>query len=185
MTSIKITIQIPELEAAITRIVQAIEQPKPVFDRYGPYLLDEIENRFVTETDPDGDKWADLKPATWKRKKSTQILTETRRLRESFGYMAEDDGLSVGTPVNYAATHQFGAEIQVQPREQEVYFKLGKDGRPGQRFSKKRRSNFAQKGRVGAYTIKIPARPILGINERDIDKFVDLFADHLVNAALS
>lgn len=181
MADITITLS-GDFEAGLRRIAHALEHMRPVMAQFGEYQLGEIENRFATQTDPDGEKWVNLKPSTWARKKNDKILTETTRLRGSFGYDADDQAVDIGSPVKYAATHQFGAEISIQPREREVYYSIGKDGRPGNRFTKKSRAGFAQRVRVGNYTVRIPARPILGIVDRDIDYLVELVADHLQKA---
>lgn len=81
---------------------------EPVFADFGEYMVNEIQERFDDESGPDGTGWADLKPATWRRKKIPKILTETRRLRDSIIYKAEPRKLRIGTNVIYGAIHQLG-----------------------------------------------------------------------------
>lgn len=65
-----------------------------------------------------------------------------------------------GTPVaQIAAVQEFGGEIDVPAREQEIYFKQGKNGVVGNKFVKKSKSNFSQTVNVPAHKIVIPPRP--------------------------
>lgn len=183
MLEITITLDSSDLVNAVGRVITATQRMKPVFAQFGEYQLGEVENRFESESDPDGQPWVDLAPSTWKRKKNNKILTETTRLRGSFSYDADDNSLSLGTPVSYAAVHEFGATIQIQPREAEVYFKLGRDGRPKRKFTKRQQSDFAQRVRMRGYTVRIPPRPFLDVNDAGVEYLADLVVDHLGKAA--
>jgi hypothetical protein len=67
-----------------------------------------------------------------------------------------------GTPVaEIAAVQEFGATIQIEAHETEVYRSVDKDGGFNQngRFVKRVKSNFATTHQVPAHSITIPARP--------------------------
>lgn len=178
--TIQVNLGFPGAEDAFERLIQASKRLKPVFADFGEHLLREVEERFQTQTDPEGNPWADLAPETWRRKKNNKILTETTRLRGSFNYEASDEELEVGSPVVYSAIHQFGGTVQVPPHEREIFLKIDpKTGRPGNRFVKRSRADFAQTVQVPGYEIEMPARPMLGITEEDADYFVERLADHL------
>lgn len=168
-----------DLDAALARLGQALQSMRPVFQDFGEHLYRETQTRFDLQRDPEGNPWADLKPATWRRKRNRRILTETTRLRGSIFYEADDQGAELSTPVKYAAIHQFGGTIDVPPSQGFVYYKLGRDGRPGNRFVRKSQSDFAQPVQRPGYQIEIDPRPFLGVNDGDLDYFVDLVGDHL------
>jgi len=65
-----------------------------------------------------------------------------------------------GTPVaQIAAVQEFGGEIDVPARTQDINFKQAKNGAVGNRFVKKDKANFTQTVTVPAYKIVIPPRP--------------------------
>ncbi len=64
---------------------------------------------FAKESSPDGQKWQDLKPATWLRKRSGSILREKSILVNSIThYPVGNDTWVVGTQIEYARSHQLG-----------------------------------------------------------------------------
>ena len=77
--------------------------------RLGEYLLASTQDRFKTQTDPDGDKWQALKHPSRKRKNKNKILTLDGFLRKNLRYQVLDKTrVQVGSNAPYAATHQFG-----------------------------------------------------------------------------
>lgn len=61
---------------------------------------------FDSHTDPYGRKWAPL------RSRAGQPLTDTGRLAHSFAFQAQGDDVRLGTSVQYAGVHQYGAAIK-------------------------------------------------------------------------
>jgi phage virion morphogenesis protein len=67
------------------------------------------KKNFIRESDPDGRKWQDLKPATWLRKRSGSILREKSILVNSIThYPVGADTWVVGTNIEYGLYHQLG-----------------------------------------------------------------------------
>lgn len=65
-----------------------------------------------------------------------------------------------GTPVaQIAAVQEFGGEIDVPARTQDLNFKQKKNGEVGNRFVKKSKADFVQTVTIPAHKIVIPARP--------------------------
>lgn len=65
-----------------------------------------------------------------------------------------------GTPVAMvAAVQEFGSEIDVPARTQDLHFKQRKDGTVGNRFVKKGKANFVQAVTIPEHRIVIPPRP--------------------------
>jgi len=158
---VTITHNLPAVEGDLKKLAQKIKNLRPAFKSIGEHLLLSTENRFVTSTDPDGNKWAPLKVRTYhqaymagndgrknKRKTHTKqgkmtaafqrylerkkILIGSGQLKDSIAPRATNTGLIVGTPKKYAAVHQLG----------------GPAGRKNKQF-------------------KMPARPFLGISKQD------------------
>ena len=75
----------------------------------GEYLLASTQDRFGTQTDPEGDKWQALKHPARKKKNKNKILTLDGFLHKNLRYQVLDKTrVQVGSNAPYAATHQFG-----------------------------------------------------------------------------
>ena len=115
--------------------------------RIGEYLRASTQDRFKTQTGPDGDTWEALKPRTLARKRQNKdkILTLRGYLRRTIGYQVPTPGrVEVGSPLIYAAAHQFSWKPGRSP-----------DGEGG----------------------GIPARPFLGISDADADEIMAIVED--------
>ncbi len=129
------TVQLKHLSKKLdvtSRIVTSGDMSK-VLAETARDLLDE---GFAESKDPDGKPWAPLTV------RDGQPLRDTRRLQTSFTYETSPSGFQVGTNVEYAETHQFGATIR--PKRAKSLRFLGAGGRP-----------------VFAGSVRIPARPML------------------------
>lgn len=122
----------------------------------GEYLVSSTQERFRTETAPDGSQWPQSIRA---REEGGQTLSDTRRLRNSITYVARPDKVMVGTNDQRAATHQYGATIRPK-RARALKFKIG--------------NRWAQKQEV-----RIPARPFIGISDEDQEAVNDIIIDRL------
>lgn len=116
----------------------------------------EVGGRYKEPGSYDGgpNKWVDLAEGTKKARARRghwpgPILQDTGRLAASFHYNAHEDSVEVGTNVEYAAIHEFGGTIQ--------------------RTSKKGKG----------YSIRIPARPFLVVQDEDLDEIVSAVKDFL------
>ena len=129
--------------AAITRVVDAVEHPAPLFRQINEYLLRAHETRFKAQKAPDGTPWQALTPAYWRRKRKNKdkVLTLNGYLRGTLRGQVSASGLEFGTNVIYGAIHQFGGEIKKQARVTTLHFMRASDGSVGNRFAKKSRSN--------------------------------------------
>jgi phage virion morphogenesis protein len=148
-----------EIRAALQRTLAATGNLTPVMKAIGERLVRSTEERFDTETAPDGTPWKPLKATTlygsYKKKKSTKageptaafsrylsgrkILTLSGELRGSIFSKPGQDQVAVGTGKIYGATHQFGRG-------------------------------------------KIPARPFLGITDADRNEILELLREHIEHA---
>lgn len=107
-----------------------------------------------------------------------QILQLSGRLAASTVQESDNDSASVGTNSVYGPIHQFGGEIKRKARKQDMHFRQKKNGEVGNRFVKKSKSNFVQTAAVGAYTIKMPARPFLHLTEQDVEAMENTGLDY-------
>ena len=70
--------------------------------------------QFASETSPEGDKWAPLKPSTLRQKKTSAILTETSSLKGSIAGRARGNTGQVSAGTDYGIYHQTGTSRMAQ-----------------------------------------------------------------------
>ncbi len=171
--------------AAINQAAQALGDPAPMFRDMGEYLLIAHDQRFASQTAPDGTPWQALSPRYQRRKKKNQgkILVLDGHLMNTLRYQASNDELLFGTNRKYGAIHHFGGDIEIAARSQQAYFRQdGRSGEVGNRFVNKSRSNFAQRVTIGQHTITIPARPFLGTSAQDNQELLAIATRYLTGA---
>lgn len=130
MISIKINDQ--TVQSMLNSLVKRVADMTPVMRQIGETLAEGTKQRFDTASDWDGTSWAPNTEATILRylgatkgnfkkdgslsKKGTKragakkpLTGETRSLRSTTFYQASSTGVTIGSPMEYAATQQFGA----------------------------------------------------------------------------
>lgn len=164
--------------AALTELAERLEDIRvPLLD-IAEYLHQSTDDRFRKQVSPDGAPWAPLAASTIAKKKSSQILRQDGVLQDTIRHRVSGDELELGSDRPYAAIHQFGGKIEQAARSQQVYFKH-KGGEVGNRFVKKRLSNFAQWVTRGATSTEMPARPFLGLSSADDTEILAIVSDYL------
>lgn len=156
---------------------------KPVLAEIGEDLMASTKSRFVTSTAPDGTAWQANSAVTMARYSSMfgsslrkkdgslnkkgeaksagkkPLIGESKSLSTTINYQLQSvDSVSIGSPMIYAATQQFGA-------------KSGEFG-----FG-------IYQTRVGSFPLPwgdIPARPYLGASDADKTNIAELLRSYLV-----
>lgn len=147
--SYEVEIDNVDTEAELTRRLAQMDDLTPFHAIVGEHLLVSLDERFESETAPDGSPWQRHSPVTTAHRLGTYgnapltILRLSGRLAGSFNYQANSDHVRVGTPVVYAAIHHFS----------------GKAGRNR--------------------TVTIPARPYLGLSDEDRRAIVEIAEEWL------
>lgn len=175
-------------QAVLSRLhgmLDATAKSGALLQDWGEALVESTQRRFTSQTGPDGQVWQALSPRYAKRKKRHQdkALVLDGYLRDLLRYQVNGDELLIGSDRKYAAIHQFGGEIDIAARSQQMYFRQYKAGHVSQLFVKKGRSNFAQWATIGAHSIKIPARPFLGVSTEDETMLLQKAEDRLLGEA--
>lgn len=167
--------------ASVGSLLNRITQRTALFAEINEYLLQSTRERFLTQVAPDGSRWAPLSPRYQKRKhkNANRILTLRGHLQSTLRGQFTNDELLFGSDRPYAALMQLGGTIQRQSRKATVYFKQHRDGSIGNRFSKKKSSNFAQDVNIGAHTATHIARPFLGLSAADLNQLNNIVMRHL------
>ena len=117
------------------------------------------------EKDPEGKKW---KSSIRAEAEGGKTLTDTARLRNSIRAKSDASGFTVGTNTIYASTHQLGEKgrkITIRAKTSKgLVFKIG--------------DQWIRKRQV-TVTVKIPARPFLGLSEDDLQEIKGTLEDAL------
>lgn len=117
--TIKVEVDDARVQQALSRVAAIGSNARPLFTEIGSALEASTRQRFEQGQGPDGIAWADVKPATRRRKRNPKILVERGDLLNSIAFEAGSDFVQIiAGPTQYAATHQFGrpeANIPARP----------------------------------------------------------------------
>ena len=114
--SMKISIVDKELSATLEKLYSQAGDLEPFHANVGEHFLNSIQDRFDTETAPDGSKWTPHAPSTVQSRlrrngnSPLTLLRESGELAGSFNYEATSDHAKIGTPVIYAAIQHGGGK---------------------------------------------------------------------------
>ncbi|WP_375058781.1 phage virion morphogenesis protein [Vibrio alginolyticus] len=99
-----------EIQDALNQLVKRGLDLTPAMANIGEELLISHDQRFRDQRSPDGVPWAPLSETTksLKSKNVDTILVLNGVLSGTLNYQASSDNLLFGSPLEYAATHQFG-----------------------------------------------------------------------------
>jgi phage virion morphogenesis protein len=177
MTGASFKVELKQTEAALAELggyVERAQNPRGMFEQIGMSLVTSTQHRFETSSAPDGSPW----PPSLRvlAHGGLTLVGEQRRLLRSITYQASEAGVEVGSNVVYAAIHQFGGDIQQQGRTAVLHFKT--NNRTGQsRFARPGKADRARKAEIGPRTVRMPARPFLGIDDDDAREIIAIAGD--------
>ncbi|MCU8219780.1 phage virion morphogenesis protein [Vibrio vulnificus] len=99
-----------EIQDALNQLIKRGLDLTPAMANIGEELLISHDQRFRDQKSPDGVPWAPLSETTksLKAKNVDTILVLNGVLSGTLNYQASSDNLLFGSPLEYAATHQFG-----------------------------------------------------------------------------
>ncbi len=129
----------------------------PLTRSIADWVRDSTVERFINKADPDGRAWQPLSPLTKRLKGNDNILVDNQNLLNSITSYYTASSAVVGTNVDYAATHQFGAVIHP---EKGKYLRFGN-----------------KNGGASLTSVTIPARPFFGLSAADEQEIITLATD--------
>ena len=174
--SYAIRYDICDFERSLGELIKKLENRAPLMREMAAAMGDAVEENFAQQGRP---AWMGWNPAYARQRRGGKILQKSGRLAASITQYSTNDEATVGTNVKYARIHQEGGEISIPARSQKAWYRQKKDGSVGNRFVKKSRSNFEQWNTIGAYKIRMPARPFLHLTEDDVEKMENTAEQYL------
>lgn len=164
-----------QIMGALDRL-QAVGDDPGLLRILGDYGRDSTRRRFIAQTGPDGSPWKGLSEAYAAIKPSGYgILYLSGALEGSVTYRSGASSVSWGSPMVYAAVHQFGATI-VPKNAKALSFVLGDTFAAGNSGAMGTRQAFL----VQVQSVTIPARPYLGISTEDREEIPQLAGEYLM-----
>lgn len=149
---------IDRLQAAERRL----DDPTPMYQEIGEYVVNATKQRFVIGEAPDGSKWAPKSQTTIDRYRAAgdggrtkPLIGPSRRLSTEIHYFVSRAGVEVGSSLEYSGAMQSGAAKGA--------FGADRHGRP-------------------VPWGNIPARVWLGLSDRDNREIVDIADDYIGEA---
>jgi phage gpG-like protein len=163
MAGASITLDSLDVDHALSLLYAAAGDVTPALKNIGEYGARSTRQRFLSETDPEGNPWPDLNPLYAKTKKGPgKLRGETRALSQIIWQLVDETDVEWGSNEIYARIHNEGGKI-VPKNAQALVFSMG-----GETFRVK--------------SVTIPRRQFLGANERDIEEILGIVLDHFVEA---
>lgn len=115
---IKIEIERSQVDGLLKKYGSRLRNLEPPLRGFANYFLTETEKQFVSEKDPEGNRWADLAPSTLAEKRRLgypdDILTRTGKMRKSVDAIATAKTLVIRMRSEYAIFHQEGTSKMPQ-----------------------------------------------------------------------
>jgi|Deesub1362A_J573_1020465.scaffolds.fasta_scaffold01454_11 phage virion morphogenesis protein len=172
--TMRIDVRDQRVRALLEGLLRRSHDLTPAMREIGEIVRESVMRNFREQRAPDGTAW---KPSWRALREGGKTLIDTATLRNSIHVRPGPDRVAVGTPVEYAAVHQFGArrgsfgEHIVQVR------------------AHRRRSRKGGEHTVRAHTRRvrlpwgdIPPRPFLGVRREDWGEIHDALMDYLFGA---
>jgi phage virion morphogenesis protein len=196
------------IQAALEAVRRRGLRLHPVMGAIGDMLLNSTKARFETSTAPDGQKWAPIKPATYRNRVrrvqksragkkavgpvSNQPLVDQGYLSHLLSSRPGADSVRVGSSRIYARIHQFGGTINQPAREGSVRLrqvsttsKTGKQYKATQFAKAKHKRVQKRDAQIGAHTVVIPARPFLGASAADRGQITLVLIQHIMDGPIA
>jgi len=161
MTGVAIRLTFDDTRAAFAlgELRKVTEDLRPVLDDIGAELESSTLDRFETNVAPDGTPWRQSLRA---KEKGGRTLVESSTLRDSVAYRLDGDTAvevgAGGAAGAYAAIHQVGGIISAKGGA--LRFQL------------------ATGAFVNVKSVRIPARPYLGLSAADQEAVPEIVIDH-------
>lgn len=149
MSGISYEVDYESVLDVLDRMIDQSEATEELFSDIGIEITELTRQGFTAGLSPYGDAW---KSSLFR---AGQPLRDTGRLMNSITFLANGEGVDIGTNVCHASIHQFGAIIRAKP------------GQPGENACGMRKgtSYLVFKGNgnsfIRAKEVNIPARPFL------------------------
>ena len=167
-TGVTVKVDLRYFRRSLSRLMRKVRDQRTMWEEIGLILRKSVDENFEQEGRPNWDEWSpaygETKPA------GDKILTGSGDLRRTIDSAADAEGVTIFSPEEYAAIHQFGG--QTKPHEIKARFASVLH------FFMGATPIFAKA--VQHPGSKIPARPFLMVQDEDYEKMADTVEQYLL-----
>ena len=160
---IEIKVEDTPVKEMFRKMQSRIENTQPAMEQIAGIVKSSVLKNFMVGGRP---KW---KPSQRAIKEHGQTLRYTGVLMNSIDGHGYRDRAEVWTNVPYAATHQYGADINRLGRSGKLFFKAYKGGKRKGRtlFSRESKASYGKSVEYKPYSIHIEPRPFVMVQDED------------------
>jgi len=175
-----ITIKINDREVveALGKLARRCSDLRPAMDDIGEYMVEATKQRFVRGEAPDGTKWAPNKATTlreyFRKRGGGTVLRKGERMKVAGGEL-----LGAGKKVLIGESKRLGTEIASRPESRRVEITSNLIYAATQQFGAQKGSFGRTKKGAPIPWGNIPARPFLGLSDKDKEAVLDIIQEHL------
>ena len=166
MSLLIIKVGVGPIQGVLRQWRQKLADMTPAMRLIGNVVMGSVIENFEAGSSPEGQPWKQSKRVL---KHGGQTLVDTGALKNSVGMEASANQVAIFESREYAAIHQEGGIIKRAARQSTLHFKTYSRGpRAGRTlFARPSQASRSILANVGSHTITMPARPSLGVKERD------------------
>lgn len=172
MATATIRVHDEQVKDLLRRLESRMTDLTPAMRAIGEIVRESVMRNFAQSRSPEGIPW---KRSLRAKLRGGMTLIDTATLKNSIHVRADKTRVRVGSPVRYAAVHQFGARagsFGVVAATVKAHVRRGRSGKSHNVRAHTRR----QKVPWG----DIPARPFLGVRREDWGEIRETILDYLV-----
>ncbi len=200
MAGTSLTLQsngLPAVSRLVFDMQKAGQDTQPLMLAIAQSQMQSTQRRFKTQRAPSGAPWTPSKAALKRADPSRPTLVNTRHfVGSTFSAEATADTATWGTSFVAGRLFQLGGTIHRKAREGSVRLRTNRDGtlmRQGATGALARLARFAKAShkqakevsfKADAYSIRVIARPFLGLDNRDTHDIETLAVDHYIRRPL-
>lgn len=183
-----IEVKIPPTVQILREKLASLEKPMRVATAEAKKA---VEENFRTEGAHIGAPWKDLSAERKKQREKQgkwpgKILQVRGDLARSFTTSSTSSSGIVGTNLEYARIHHYGGTINIS-RTIVTRLRTDKSGKLKRQtgypnlavFAGKRHKLVQRSEAVASYTVSMPARPFMDINDEDVEEIREIFLNYL------
>lgn len=172
-----VIIKITKFNDSLSQVLKRTQNTKPLMQQIAGIMMNAVEENFASEGSrlPSG-SWPQLAKSTLRQlakkgKTGKMLQRSSGGLASSISAKSTKTTAEVGTNKVYASIHQFGGVVNRKTRSETFKRIRYKKGTKKGKFKKGtiKGQGFSFK----AYTVTIPARPYLGLNQQDDNKILN------------
>ena len=168
--TITVSIQDEQVRVFIEELAERFGDLTPLMRNIGEIIRERAMQSFASSASPEGEPW---KPSFRALRQGGKTLIDTAILRNSINVRPGPTSVEIGSPIEYAGTHQFGAKRGSFGTVSAIVREHLRKSKKGTKYSVRKHTR-----QVALPWGDIPARPFLGIAPEDWNDIHDAIFEY-------